>query len=65
MTRALGHAIAADDERGQTLAEYGLILGFIVVVVMVAAVFAFRGSIIGSFSNGTECINHAVSSTDC
>ncbi len=48
-----------DDERGQTLAEYGLIMAVIAVAVIVAAGVAFRDAIAGSFSSATNCINGA------
>jgi len=48
-----------EDERGQTLAEYGLIMAVIAVAVVVAAGIAFRGAITGSFDSATNCINGA------
>jgi Flp pilus assembly pilin Flp len=39
------------DEEGQTLAEYGLIIAVIAVAVVVGAVVAFRGAIIGAFNS--------------
>lgn len=46
-----------DDERGQTLAEYGLIMAVIAVAVVVLAAVAFRSALIGSFDDTTECLN--------
>lgn len=45
------------DEEGQTLAEYGLIMAVIAVAVVVAAVVAFRGAIVGAFSKATTCLS--------
>jgi len=46
------------DEEGQTLAEYGLIMALIAVAVVVTAVVAFRGAIIGAFNNATDCLGN-------
>jgi Flp pilus assembly pilin Flp len=53
------------DEQGQTLAEYGLIMAVIAVAVVVAAGVAFRGAIIGAFSSATDCLNKASSTAGC
>ena len=45
------------DEEGQTLAEYGLIMAVIAVAVVVAAVVAFRGAIVSAFSSATTCLS--------
>jgi Flp pilus assembly pilin Flp len=45
------------DEEGQTLAEYGLIMAVIAVAVVAAAAVAFRGAIIASFSKSTTCLS--------
>ncbi len=45
------------DEDGQTLAEYGLIMAVIAVAVVVAAGVAFRGAIVGAFDKSTNCLN--------
>jgi Flp pilus assembly pilin Flp len=45
------------DEDGQTLAEYGLIMAVIAVAVVVAAVVAFRGAIVTAFSSATNCLD--------
>jgi Flp pilus assembly pilin Flp len=47
----------ATDEKGQTLAEYGLIMAVIAVAVVVAAVIAFRGAIIVAFENAVGCLD--------
>ncbi len=53
------------DEEGQTLAEYGLIMAVIAVAVVVAAGVAFRGAIIGAFDSATDCLNKASSTAGC
>ena len=53
------------DEEGQTLAEYGLIMAVIAVAVVVAAGVALRGAIIGAFDRATSCLNKASSSAGC
>jgi Flp pilus assembly pilin Flp len=45
------------DERGQTLAEYGIILAVVAVAVVVLAVVAFREAIIGAFNAATDCLD--------
>ena len=45
------------DEEGQTLAEYGLIMAVIAVAVVIAAVVAFRGAIVGAFNGATQCLS--------
>ncbi len=54
-----------EDEEGQTLAEYGLIMAVIAVAVVVAAGVAFRGAIIGAFGAATNCLNTASSTAGC
>jgi Flp pilus assembly pilin Flp len=54
-----------EDEHGQTLAEYGLIMAVIAVAVVVAAGVAFRSAIIGAFDGATECISGAGSTGPC
>lgn len=54
-----------EDEEGQTLAEYGLIMAVIAVAVVVAAGVAFRSAIIGAFEGATECISGAGNSGPC
>lgn len=44
------------DESGQDLAEYGLLLALIAVAIL-AAVVAFRGAIINRFEDATGVIN--------
>lgn len=56
---------AAADERGQTLAEYGLIMSVIAIAVLVLAVIAFRGTIIGAFTTAGTCISTAAANTGC
>jgi Flp pilus assembly pilin Flp len=44
------------DEDGQTLAEYGLIMAVIAVAVIVAAAVAFKTAIVNSFKSATNCL---------
>lgn len=46
-----------EDEEGQTLAEYGLIMAVIAVAVIVAAGVAFRDAIVGAFDEATDCLS--------
>jgi pilus assembly protein Flp/PilA len=54
-----------NDENGQTLAEYGLIMAVIAVAVVVAAGVAFRGAIIGAFDDASNCLNGAGNTAGC
>ena len=45
------------NEKGQTLAEYGLIMAVIAVAVVITAVTLFRGAITGAFNSATECLS--------
>jgi Flp pilus assembly pilin Flp len=56
-----GIASRFTDEEGQTLAEYGLIVSVIAVAVMMAALFAFKESIVGAFDDATNCLDSASS----
>ena len=47
----------AQDEEGQTLAEYGLIMAVIAVSVVVLAVVAFRGAIVTAFNSAVGCLD--------
>jgi Flp pilus assembly pilin Flp len=49
--------IEMSDEKGQTLAEYGLIMAVIAVAVVVTAVTVFRAAIIGAFNSATTCLS--------
>ena len=51
-----GFQVRANDEEGQTLAEYGLIMAVIAVAVVVTAVTLFRTAIIGAFTSATGCL---------
>ena len=57
--KGIGHSIESklQDEEGQTLAVYGLIMAVIAVAVVVAAGVAFRGAIVGAFNKSTNCLN--------
>ena len=43
-------------ERGQTLAEYGLIMSVISIAVVVVAIMAFRAAINESFHEAWHCL---------
>ena len=45
--------------RGQTLAEYGLIVTIVAVAVTVLALVAFRTQIAGAFTDATSCFDGA------
>ena len=45
------------DEQGQTLAEYGLIMAVIAIAVVVIAIIAFRGAIVSAFNGSTKCLS--------
>ncbi len=45
------------DEEGQTLAEYGLIMAVIAVAVVVLAVTVFRNAIVDAFNSATKCLS--------
>ena len=47
----------AQDEEGQTLAEYGLIMAVIAVAVVVTAVIAFRTAIVNAFNGAIDCLD--------
>lgn len=47
----------AQDEEGQTLAEYGLIMAVIAVAVVVTAAVAFKGAIVTAFNSATKCLS--------
>lgn len=49
--------IEFSDEKGQTLAEYGLIMAVIAVAVVVTAVTLFRGAIITAFNSASGCLD--------
>ena len=52
-----GVASKFEDEDGQTLAEYGLIMAVIAVAVVVGAGVLFRGAIVNAFTTATSCLN--------
>jgi Flp pilus assembly pilin Flp len=43
-------------ERGQTLAEYGLIITLVAVGVIVPTTLIFRDQLIGAFNSATPCL---------
>ena len=50
-------AFQLKDEKGQTLAEYGLIMAVIAVAVIVGAGILFRDAIVSAFSSATNCLD--------
>ena len=46
-----------EEEHGQTLAEYGLILSVVAVAVIATSVIVFRGSLESMFHDAADCIN--------
>ena len=49
----------AEKEKGQTLSEYGVIIGVIVGVLVVAVVITFRGQIVAAFQAATNALRSA------
>ena len=47
---------ALNAERGQTLAEYSLIVTIVAVAVTVLALVAFRTQIAGAFNDASNCL---------
>jgi Flp pilus assembly pilin Flp len=43
-------------ERGQTLAEYGLILTLVAVGVVIPTMIIFRDALASAFNSATDCI---------
>jgi Flp pilus assembly pilin Flp len=46
-------------EKGQTLSEYGVIIGVVVGVITVAVVIAFRDQIAAAFHSATDALRSA------
>jgi Flp pilus assembly pilin Flp len=49
------------DDDGQTLAEYGLIMGVVAVAIGVSAGITFRGAIGAAFNSATACLGNTCS----
>ena len=58
-------AARLDGERGQTLAEYGMIVAVIAVIAVAGAGVLFRDQIAGAFTSAGDCMNHAVANSAC
>ncbi len=43
--------------RGQTLAEYGLLVTLIAVAVVVAGMLVFRNELVGAFNTSSGCLD--------
>jgi Flp pilus assembly pilin Flp len=52
-----GLAQRSQDEDGQTLAEYSLIISTIAVAVVAIAVITFRGALVGAWNSASSCLN--------
>ena len=52
-----GPQIEVSEEKGQTLAEYGLIMAVIAVAVVITAVTLFRTAIISAFNSASGCLD--------
>ena len=50
---------AASAERGQTLAEYSLIITIIAVAVVVLSMVVFRNALVGAYNTATTCLDGA------
>jgi Flp pilus assembly pilin Flp len=44
-------------ERGQTLAEYGLIVTLVAVAVVLTAMIVFREALAAAFNSAADCMN--------
>jgi Flp pilus assembly pilin Flp len=55
----LSQEVIPEKEKGQTLSEYGVIIGVIVGVVVVAVVITFRGQIVAAFQASTSALSSA------
>jgi Flp pilus assembly pilin Flp len=49
-------ASALSSQRGQTLAEYGLIISVVAVGVVIPTVLIFRDELIQAYASATECL---------
>jgi Flp pilus assembly pilin Flp len=49
--------VRLQDEQGQTLAEYGLIMAVIAIAVVVTAVIGFRDAIASAFTASVDCLD--------
>ncbi len=52
-----GFITSVPRERGQTLAEYSLLLALVAVGVVVTTVIVMRTALAGAFTAATGCIN--------
>ena len=46
-----------DDDDGQTLAEYSLIISAVAVAVVITSVIVFREAIAGAWNDAAECLS--------
>lgn len=57
LTSAYQLRARAEDEDGQTLAEYSLLLTLVAVGVITPTVIIMRGSLMGAFDSATDCMS--------
>jgi Flp pilus assembly pilin Flp len=50
-------ASRGDDERGQTLAEYGMIISVVAVAAIAIAVITFRDVIVTTWNDTASCLS--------
>jgi Flp pilus assembly pilin Flp len=57
-TLAILHGLLgrSQDEEGQTLAEYSLIISTIAVATIIISVIAFREALIGAWNSASQCL---------
>jgi Flp pilus assembly pilin Flp len=49
---------ARDDEDGQTLAEYSLIISAVAVAAVLTAIIVFRATLSDTWNSVSDCLNH-------
>jgi Flp pilus assembly pilin Flp len=51
-------AARTQDDDGQTLAEYSLIISAIAVATVITTVIVFRGALASAWNSASDCLNH-------
>lgn len=59
LAKAQGAVYDTRSQRGQTLAEYGLIMTIIAVAIVGLALLAFRDVLSGAFDSVVDCLDGA------
>jgi Flp pilus assembly pilin Flp len=54
---AQGISTPSQDDDGQTLAEYSLIISAVAVAAVLTAVIVFRGALAGAWNSAADCLN--------